>query len=192
MPVLSNAKQERFAQELAKGKTADEAYVLAGYAENRGNAIRLKANERVAERVAEITGRAADKAEVTAARVLEELAKIGFTDLADVADWGVREVAFGYDGDGKLLRAEDIGDAVKIERVEAPFLTLKDREALTPAARAAVAEVALTKDGFKIKLHDKNAALNTIARHLGMLKEKHEVDLGATLEELLRESLGRK
>src|SRR6185437_4045552 len=103
----------------------------------------------------------AKRVEITQDRVLEELAKIGFTDLADVADWGVREVAFGYDGDGKLLRAEDIGDAVKIERVEAPFLTLKDRDALTPAARAAVAEVALTKDGFKIKLHDKNAALNT-------------------------------
>jgi len=70
--VLSNPRHERFAQELAKGKTADEAYVLAGYAENRGNAIRLKANERVAGRVAEITGRAADKAEVTAARALSD------------------------------------------------------------------------------------------------------------------------
>lgn len=30
MPVLDNAKHERFAQELAKGKTADEAYKEAG------------------------------------------------------------------------------------------------------------------------------------------------------------------
>jgi phage terminase small subunit len=35
MPVLSNPKHERFAQELAKGKTADEAYQLAGCKPNR-------------------------------------------------------------------------------------------------------------------------------------------------------------
>ncbi|WP_130225106.1 hypothetical protein [Bradyrhizobium sp. Leo121] len=37
MPILKNSKHERFAQDLAKGKTADEAYVLAGHQENRGN-----------------------------------------------------------------------------------------------------------------------------------------------------------
>lgn len=30
MPVLKNARHEKFAQALAKGKTADEAYQLAG------------------------------------------------------------------------------------------------------------------------------------------------------------------
>jgi phage terminase small subunit len=73
MPVLKNARWERFAQELAQGKTADEAYQLAGYAENRGNATRLKANESVAARVAELTERAADRAVVDKAWVLERL-----------------------------------------------------------------------------------------------------------------------
>jgi phage terminase small subunit len=31
MPRLQNAKHELFAQELAKGETADKAYQLAGY-----------------------------------------------------------------------------------------------------------------------------------------------------------------
>ena len=31
MPTLRNPRHERFAQELATGKTADAAYVLAGY-----------------------------------------------------------------------------------------------------------------------------------------------------------------
>jgi hypothetical protein len=48
-----------FLQELAKGKTADEAYQLAGYAENRGNAARLKANESIERRVGEILERSA-------------------------------------------------------------------------------------------------------------------------------------
>lgn len=65
MPILPNARHERFAQALAAGKTADEAYQDAGYAENRGNATRLKANESMIARVAELLNKAAVKAEVT-------------------------------------------------------------------------------------------------------------------------------
>lgn len=42
-----------FAQELAKGKSASEAYVSSGYKPSRKNAARLKANEDIAARVAE-------------------------------------------------------------------------------------------------------------------------------------------
>ena len=41
MPVLRNVRHENFAHELTKGKVAHEAYVLAGYRPNRGNATRL-------------------------------------------------------------------------------------------------------------------------------------------------------
>lgn len=76
MPALGNSKHERFAQELAKGRTADEAYQEAGYKENRGNATRLKANESVAARVAEIQERAAVRAEVSVAGLTKELQDI--------------------------------------------------------------------------------------------------------------------
>ncbi len=76
MPALSNPKHERFAQALAKGETADAAYVIAGYEENRGNATRLKANESVDARVAEILERAATRAEITVASISERLLKI--------------------------------------------------------------------------------------------------------------------
>lgn len=72
MPALSNPRHERFAQELAKGKTADEAYVTAGYAQNDGNATRLKGNERVQNRVAELQDRGAMRAEVTLESLLAE------------------------------------------------------------------------------------------------------------------------
>lgn len=65
MPVLENPKYERFAQELAKGKTADEAYAKAGYRANRGNAATLKANQSISGRVEEIMERKAVRAEVT-------------------------------------------------------------------------------------------------------------------------------
>jgi hypothetical protein len=42
MGPLANQRHERFAQALAQGKTATEAYALAGYRANDGNASRLK------------------------------------------------------------------------------------------------------------------------------------------------------
>lgn len=54
MTILTNQRHERFAQELAKGTSASEAYELAGYKPNRGNAIALKQDQRISMRVAEI------------------------------------------------------------------------------------------------------------------------------------------
>lgn len=51
MPVLSNPRHERFAQELAKGTEAGEAYRQAGFKPNPGNARRLKLDEAVKKRV---------------------------------------------------------------------------------------------------------------------------------------------
>lgn len=76
MPALDNPKHERFAQALAKGKTADEAYVFAGYAENRGNATRLKANESVLKRVAELQDLGSLRAEVTLESLIREAGEI--------------------------------------------------------------------------------------------------------------------
>ncbi|MGL4975996.1 MAG: terminase small subunit [Bosea sp. (in: a-proteobacteria)] len=61
MPVLKNTRHERFAQELAAGKSQEAAYVAAGYAPAGANpnAARLIANDSVRARVAELQGRAA-------------------------------------------------------------------------------------------------------------------------------------
>jgi hypothetical protein len=74
--ALANAKHERFAQEISKGKSAAEAYVLAGYTYNDGNCIRLKGNERVIARVSELMERAATRAEISIASVTESLLRI--------------------------------------------------------------------------------------------------------------------
>lgn len=82
MPVLTNPRWERFAQELAKGKSQAEAYETAGYEQNRGNATRLKANESVLKRVAELQSRTAERAVVTAESLIaeaEEIRKAAFT-----------------------------------------------------------------------------------------------------------------
>lgn len=156
MPVLKNPRHERFAQELAKGKPASEAYTLAGYSPNEGNAIRLKGNEKVQKRLAELLSGAAARAEITIASVLEELGRLGFSNMLDY-------VTVGSDGDAYV-------DLSKLTREQA----------------AAIQEVTVEdfKDGrgedgrdvrrVKFKLADKRAALVDIGKYLGMFKERVE------------------
>lgn len=73
MAVLKNARHEKFAQERAKGKSVDAAYVDAGFKANRGNAARLNANESIQARIAELQGKAADVAVITAADIAKQL-----------------------------------------------------------------------------------------------------------------------
>jgi phage terminase small subunit len=70
--MLRNPRHERFAQELATGKTADAAYVLAGYKENRSNAARLNASQNIQERVAEIQSLGAQRAAITVETLIAE------------------------------------------------------------------------------------------------------------------------
>lgn len=73
---LKNARHERFAQERAKGKSQDKAYVAAGYKQDRGAASRLSANVSVAARIEELKAAAADKTVVTVASLTQRLLNI--------------------------------------------------------------------------------------------------------------------
>lgn len=73
MGVLANQRHEAFAQALAKGKSADEAYAEAGYQPHRGNASTLRANQNVSARVIEIQSKAVKKAEITIDSLAHEL-----------------------------------------------------------------------------------------------------------------------
>lgn len=73
---LANTRHERFAQELAKGKSQTEAYEEAGYKQSRSAAARLAADVNICARVAEIQGRAAERTEITVATITERLLKI--------------------------------------------------------------------------------------------------------------------
>lgn len=73
MPVLANARHERFAQELAKGKSQADAYQAAGYEPSEPNASRLTRNDKVQKRVAELQARAVENVLLTREWVLEQL-----------------------------------------------------------------------------------------------------------------------
>lgn len=70
---LKNSRHERFAQELAKGKSQVEAYRLAGYRPDDGAACRLSGNVRIVDRTNELKARAAEKVVVTVADIAQQL-----------------------------------------------------------------------------------------------------------------------
>lgn len=174
MTVLKNARHERFAQELASGKSIDAAYVAAGYSQNRGNSARLNADERVRARVTEIQIEGAEKASVTVARVLQELGHIGFSDLKRALDQ-----------DGNLLPPEmwppDFAASVSsIEVVSRPSDASEDEEeteeSLEPQGHGGSLQrkrkPVKVEFVHKIKFWDKNSALEKLAKYLGMFVDR--------------------
>lgn len=83
MPVLRSAKHEAFAQAVATGKSATEAYEAAGFKPHRQNAARLMTNDDIVSRVAEIKNRVAEKAEWSAADRLLSLKAIHDASTTD-------------------------------------------------------------------------------------------------------------
>jgi hypothetical protein len=77
---LKNTRHERFAQELAKGKSQVDAYETAGYKPNDGHAARLAGNGRVRDRVLELTKitteKVIEKTAIDAAWVLKKAAEL--------------------------------------------------------------------------------------------------------------------
>ena len=73
MPPLENARHERFAQGLAKGKTQEEAYVEAGYVGDRTAASRLAGDVNIRQRLQELQERAAVRVELTLSDIIAEI-----------------------------------------------------------------------------------------------------------------------
>lgn len=78
---LKNPKHERFAQELAKGRSQVEAYATAGYKPNDGHAARLAGDGRIGARVLELQQRAAVRTEITVASITNRL--LGIAEKAE-------------------------------------------------------------------------------------------------------------
>jgi phage terminase small subunit len=160
---LKNARHERFAQELAKGKSQVDAYEAAGYQPDRGAAARLSANVSVQGRVAELQERAAEKAVVTQERVLKELARIGFSDMRKLLRWTGNLPKLDED------QAEETGE---VNISVANLVQLFDSGELDDDIAACISEISQTREGaLKVKLYDKQQALVSLARHLGMFKD---------------------
>jgi len=156
MPALANPRHEAFAQGMAKGLPASEAYIAAGYKESRSSASRLSTNANIETRIAELVGKGAERAETTVARVLAELSRIGFSDLRRV---------FTDDGHLRSPGSWDDETAAAIASIK---VVTRPSGGVDADGNKEVEHV------HEIKLWDKNSALEKLAKHLGMFVERHE------------------
>lgn len=72
-------QQEAFCRHLIEGKTQYEAYIAAGYSDtnsSHANASRLISKDKIANRLAELRGNAAESAEVTLEWLLEKAKQV--------------------------------------------------------------------------------------------------------------------
>lgn len=149
MMKLTN-KQAAFAAEYLVDLNATQAAIRAGYSKRTAYRIgaELLQKTSVSEAIAAGQAKRAQRVEITADRVVAELAKIAFADPRDLMEWGPSGVKFKNSAD------------------------LMEEQA------ASVAEVTetITQGGGSIRLkkYDKLKALELLGKHLGMFERKME------------------
>ncbi len=151
-----NPKQEAFCREYLIDLNATQAAIRAGYAPEHAEsqASRLmSSNAKVKARIAELMAEREQRTQVTADRVIQELALIAFSNLDDFAEWGG-----GVDG--------------------VNVLRLKPSRELTRAQKAVIKSVKHTRkrgktdeDTLEIVREDKLSALDKLAKHLNLYNE---------------------
>ena len=149
-------KQLRFVEEYLVDLNTTDAARRAGYSAKTAGVIGYEnlTKPHIAAEIQGAMNRRSERVEITADRVLKELAKIGFSSLRDMVAWGPQGV------------------------------TMKPSDELTPEQAACVAEVSqtVTEHGgtTRFKLHDKATALSKIALHLGMFKNQVDANWQVT------------
>lgn len=149
--------QRRFVGEYLVDLNGTQAAIRAGYSEKtaRVKAAQLMALPHVMEAIEAGMARRAERTEITQDRVLQELARVGFSDIRKL-----------FTENGSLKRPEEWDDdaAAFVSSVEVVIRKVPGGE------EDEVEHV------HKVKLWDKNSALEKIARHLGMLNDKMKVE----------------
>lgn len=165
-------KQQRFVEEYLVDLNATQAAIRAGYSERTARQIGDEnlSKPDIASAIKAAMAERSERTEITQDMVLSELAKIGFADIRKAVVWRANVTGMVQDDDG----SERLAVTNEVQLV--------DSDKLDDATAGAVAEISQNaQGGLKIKLHDKQAALVNIGRHLGMFKDKVEHSGGVAL-----------
>ena len=144
-------KQQRFCEEYLCDLNATQAAIRAGYSEKTAGQIgeqNLKKLE-IQETISQLQAARSERVGVTADMVLQELAKIGFSNIQDYLN-------------GDL----SIKDLTSIERQKA--------DAVASIKKTVMEFETGTKTTVEFKLHDKLKALEMVGRHIGFFEKDNE------------------
>jgi phage terminase small subunit len=163
-----NEKQLRFATEYLRDQNGTRAAVAAGYSEKTAHAqaSRLLKHVKVRAYIDERMAVVINKLEVTQERIVEEYARIAFSDIRKAVRWKSSILAADVDPDDDSGNPEPAG--VHVNDVQ--FL---DSDEIDGDTALAIAEIGKdSRGGLKLKMHDKLKALDALARWMGMFDGK--------------------
>lgn len=148
-----SSKQERFIEEYLIDLNATQAAIRAGYSTKYADrqAHILMINGRISSAISVAKAERSKRTGITADRVLEELAKVGFANLTDIVTLDEAAVKRGSHAD----------DTAAIQSIKVKRITTEEGDNIVER---------------EVKLHDKIKALDLIARHLGLYNDKLRLD----------------
>lgn len=168
------AKQQKFIDEYLIDLNATRAY-KAAYpkckSDEAANAAssRLLRNVKVQEQITKEQQDIQDRTKITQDRVVQELAKIAFSNATDYVEVVTRPIKHRYWDDKKKEYVYEEGDVYEQD------IILKDTKQLTDDQKAAISSIKNTKHGIAIEQCNKVEALHLLGQHLGMFKNNQPV-----------------
>jgi len=174
-------RKEIFIKEYLVDLNATQAAIRAGYSPKtaRAQGQRLLTRDDVQSAIQAEMKKRERRTEITADRVLEEYAKIGFSEVTDFLSVETERVMVGTDP----------GTGEPISEIK-QLVLMRDTAEIPPEKLAAIAEVKQAKDGsISFKLHDKKGALDSIGKHLGMFVDKSQIKVTHDFEDMTDEEL---
>jgi Terminase small subunit len=109
---------------------------------------------------------------ITRTRLLEELGLIAFADIGNVVSWNETAHATGPEGSA-LVNGENARPSAEGVTKIRPKVTILPSATMDPRVRRAISKLVMTDNGgLRIEMPDKLAALDKLARALGMYTER--------------------
>lgn len=144
-------KQKRFCREYLRDLNASKAAIRSGYSKKTAGVQghELLQNPEIQKRITRAIEARATRTDISIDKVVQELARVAFSDIQDFVNWNKEGVA------------------------------IRDSKELNEDQSRAVSEIAEGIDGknrrrVKVKLHDKVKALELLGKHLQMFVERQE------------------
>lgn len=159
-------KQQRFVEEYLVDLNATQAAIRAGYSSRSANRIATENLSKpvIREAIQRAKAERSQRTQITADRVLEEYARLAFSDPRDL-----------FDDDGNLSQIKDLKEPIAAAIASMEVFTKID-------------ETGKIANTTRVRLWNKNKSLSDLAKHLGLFeKNNRQKDDQGILSQILRE-----
>lgn len=164
-------KQKTFCREYIIDLNATQAAIRAGYSKKAATptASRLLMKDNIQAEIKTLIDARNQRTDITADRVIEQLARVAFMDIKDMIDWGVEER-------NEIVDEDEDGRPI-VEPVQREFVRLKDQQSIDGTL---IQTIKMGKHGMIVEFPDRMKALEALAKHTGVYDDRPNVTVDMT------------